>query len=143
MYIASTYVLQHPLGEISLHEARVEEVERSCDSDSDDTSMPDYTLAVWPPSESPTYLMITTRPEKVRGHSVMSMPVDSFLFFWTLISTGSSQNCGWMEGYAPGAFMLLNSSVLQNNWLCHVRGLCFVGELAVSLDRRLWRQRRQ
>ena len=68
MYIASTYVLQHPLGEISLHEARVEEVERSCDSDSDDTSMPDYTLAVWPPNESPTYLMITTRPEKVRGH---------------------------------------------------------------------------
>ena len=77
-------MLQHPLGEISLHEARVEEVERSCDSDSDDTSMPDYTLAVWPPNESPTYLMITTRPEKVRGHSVMSMLTASFVFFWAL-----------------------------------------------------------
>ena len=44
----------------------MEEVDRSCDdSDSDDTALPDYTLVVWPQHGPPTYLMITTKPEKV------------------------------------------------------------------------------
>ena len=51
---------------MSLEGARVEEVDRSCDdSDSDDTALPDYTLVVWPQHGPPTYLMITTKPEKV------------------------------------------------------------------------------
>ena len=50
-----------------LRDARVEEVDRSCDSesDSDDTSIPDYTLAIWPVTTGPTYLMIPTKHEKV------------------------------------------------------------------------------
>ena len=148
------YILQHPLGEISLHEARVEEVERSCDSDSDDTSMPDYTLAVWPPSESPTYLMITTRPEKVRGHSVMSV-----CCFSVLLTTSSCWSWDCDEGHdnwgrqsqasrcgltrREVAFTCCSmQSVCQHSWLRHVRTLCCAGELALSLDGRLWGQRR-
>jgi len=60
-------MLQLPLGQILLRDARVEEVDRSCDSetDSDDTSLPDYTLAIWPVTSGPTYLMIPTKHEKV------------------------------------------------------------------------------
>ena len=50
-----------------LRDAKIEEVDRSCDSetDSDDTSIPDYTLGIIPPNQSPTYLMLPTKHEKV------------------------------------------------------------------------------
>ena len=62
------FFLQTPLGQIHLRDARIEEVDRSCDSDSDsdDTGIPDYTLAIWTNSLGPTYLMIPTKHVKVQ-----------------------------------------------------------------------------
>ena len=71
-----TYLLclQTPLGQLHLRGARVEEVDRSCDSesDSDDSAFPDYTVAVWPQNQPPTYIMVPTKHEKVRGNHLAS-----------------------------------------------------------------------
>ena len=58
---------QTPLGQIHLWNARIEEVDRSKDSgsDSDDLSLPHYTIAIWPVGQEVTYLMIATCREKV------------------------------------------------------------------------------
>lgn len=64
---------QFPLGQIKLWEARVEEVDRSCDSDEDYESSErsllstHYTIAVHPRDQGPTYLLIGSQHEKVRG----------------------------------------------------------------------------
>jgi len=48
---------------------RVEEVDKSCDSDVDsseeNSSAERYTLEVWPTSDSPTYLLLSSRHSKV------------------------------------------------------------------------------
>ncbi len=66
-------IFQTPLGQLHLRDARIEEVDRSCDSetDSDDTTTPDYTLGIWPSMQAPTYLMIPTKQEKVWYKSVI------------------------------------------------------------------------
>ena len=62
---------QFPLGQIKLWEARVEEVDRSRDSDEDLKSCgrglqpTPYTIAVHPQEQGPTYLLIESRHEKV------------------------------------------------------------------------------
>ncbi|XP_041107363.1 pleckstrin homology domain-containing family H member 2 [Polyodon spathula] len=59
-----------PLGRIKLWEARVEEVDRSCDSDEDyETSgcsllSTHYTIAIQPKEQGPTYLLIGSKHEK-------------------------------------------------------------------------------
>ncbi|KAJ8248319.1 hypothetical protein GJAV_G00240730 [Gymnothorax javanicus] len=59
-----------PLGQIRLWGARVEEVDRSCDSDEDYESSgrsllsTHYTIAVQPPDQGPTYLLIGSQHEK-------------------------------------------------------------------------------
>ncbi|XP_035255457.1 pleckstrin homology domain-containing family H member 2 [Anguilla anguilla] len=59
-----------PLGQIRLWEARVEEVDRSCDSDEDYESSErsllstHSTIAVQPPDQGPTYLLIGSQHEK-------------------------------------------------------------------------------
>nr|XP_023660152.1 pleckstrin homology domain-containing family H member 2 isoform X1 [Paramormyrops kingsleyae]XP_023660153.1 pleckstrin homology domain-containing family H member 2 isoform X1 [Paramormyrops kingsleyae] len=59
-----------PLGQIKLWEARVEEVDRSCDSDEDYESSgrsllsTHYTIAVHPRDQGPTYLLIGSQHEK-------------------------------------------------------------------------------
>ncbi|KAJ8418449.1 hypothetical protein AAFF_G00141580 [Aldrovandia affinis] len=59
-----------PLGQIRLWEARVEEVDRSCDSDEDYESSgrsllsTHYTIAVQPRDQGPTYLLIGSQHEK-------------------------------------------------------------------------------
>ncbi|KAI1894433.1 hypothetical protein AGOR_G00115760 [Albula goreensis] len=59
-----------PLGQIRLWEARVEEVDRSCDSDEDYESSgrsllsTHYTIAVHPCEQGPTYLLIGSQHEK-------------------------------------------------------------------------------
>ncbi|MBN3298483.1 PKHH2 protein, partial [Amia calva] len=59
-----------PLGQIRLWEARVEEVDRSCDSDEDYEASgrsllsTHYTIAVQPREQGPTYLLIGSRYEK-------------------------------------------------------------------------------
>ena len=47
--------------------AKIEEVARSkdSDSDSDDVSLPHYTIAIWPVGQDVTYIMIATCREKV------------------------------------------------------------------------------
>uniref|UniRef100_A0A4W3GX67 Pleckstrin homology, MyTH4 and FERM domain containing H2 n=1 Tax=Callorhinchus milii TaxID=7868 RepID=A0A4W3GX67_CALMI len=59
-----------PLGQINLLEARIEEVDRSCDSDEDyETSgrsllSTHYTIAIYPKEQGPTYLLIGSKHEK-------------------------------------------------------------------------------
>lgn len=62
---------QFPLGQIKLWEARVEEVDRSRDSDEELKSCgrglqaTPHTIAVHPQEQGPTYLLIESRHEKV------------------------------------------------------------------------------
>ncbi|RXM99213.1 Pleckstrin homology domain-containing family H member 2 [Acipenser ruthenus] len=69
-YFRSQEDKQFPLGQIKLWEARVEEVDRSCDSDEDyETSgrsllSTHYTIAVQPKEQGPTYLLIGSKHEK-------------------------------------------------------------------------------
>uniref|UniRef100_A0A8C2GST8 Pleckstrin homology domain containing, family H (with MyTH4 domain) member 1 n=1 Tax=Cyprinus carpio TaxID=7962 RepID=A0A8C2GST8_CYPCA len=59
-----------PLGQLRLREARVEEVDRSCDSDEDYEAggrgflSSHFTLVVHPKEQSPTYLLVGTKQEK-------------------------------------------------------------------------------
>ncbi len=62
---------QLPLGQLRVREARVEEVDRSCDSDEDYEAggrgflSSHFTLVVHPKEQSPTYLLVGTKQEKV------------------------------------------------------------------------------
>jgi hypothetical protein len=78
-------IFQSPLGQIELREARVDEVDRSCDSesDSDSTCIPDYTIAIHPANAAPTYLMLPSKQEK-----------DSWLYHLTVASGGSNGKVG-------------------------------------------------
>lgn len=64
-------VCQFPLGQLHVREARVEEVDRSCDSDEDYEAggrgflSSHCTLVIHPKNQSPTYLLIGTKQEKV------------------------------------------------------------------------------
>lgn len=64
---------QRPLGCLPVQDAHIEEVDRSCDSDEDYEAggtgrllSSHCTLVVHPPEQSPTYLLIGTKHEKVR-----------------------------------------------------------------------------
>ena len=65
------YLLQFPLGQIKLWEAKVEEVDRSCDSDEDYEASgrsllsTHYTIVIHPKDQGPTYLLIGSKHEKV------------------------------------------------------------------------------
>lgn len=65
------FPLQLPLGRLQLREASVQEVDRSCDSDEDYEAgsrgflSSHCTLVVQPRDQSPTYLLIGTKQEKV------------------------------------------------------------------------------
>ncbi|XP_051775721.1 pleckstrin homology domain-containing family H member 1 isoform X2 [Erpetoichthys calabaricus] len=73
-----------PLGQLRMREARVEEVDRSCDSDEDYEAggrgflSSHYTLVVYPKEQSPTYLLIGSKHEK-----------DAWLYHLT-VAAGSS-----------------------------------------------------
>lgn len=62
---------QFTLGQLRVREARVEEVDRSCDSDEDYEAggrgflSSHFTLVVHPKEQSPTYLLVGTKQEKV------------------------------------------------------------------------------
>lgn len=64
---------QRPLGHLPVQDARIEEVDRSCDSDEDYEAggtgrllSSHCTLGIHPPEHSPTYLLIGTKHEKAR-----------------------------------------------------------------------------
>ena len=66
--IVSLSLSQTPLGQINLRDARIEEVDRSCETDSDSdvaSQTADYTLAIWPANDGPTYLLIPVKQKKV------------------------------------------------------------------------------
>lgn len=71
MNIMNMCSLQLPLGQLHVREARVEEVDRSCDSDEDYEAggrgflSSHFTLVVHPKEQSPTYLLVGTKQEKV------------------------------------------------------------------------------
>ena len=66
---------QFPLGQIKLWESQVEELDGSRDSDENlkacgrGLQATPFTIAVHPQEQGPTYLLIESRHEKVRGHN--------------------------------------------------------------------------
>ncbi|XP_045666282.1 pleckstrin homology domain-containing family H member 1 isoform X2 [Ursus americanus] len=81
---------KRPLGHLSVRDARVEEVDRSCDSDEDYEAggsrrllSSHCTLVIHPPEHSPTYLLIGTKHEK-----------DTWLYHLTVAAGGSSARVG-------------------------------------------------
>jgi hypothetical protein len=65
---------QRPLGRLPVQDAHIKEVDRSCDSDEDYEAggtgrllSSHCTLVIHPLEHSPTYLLIGTKHEKVRG----------------------------------------------------------------------------
>jgi len=62
--------MQSQTVQINMVHCRIEEVERSPDSDVDsseeDSTSERYTLALWPASDSPTYLLLSSRQNKVK-----------------------------------------------------------------------------
>ncbi|KAG8584254.1 hypothetical protein GDO81_008753 [Engystomops pustulosus] len=68
-----------PLGQIKLWEAKVEEVDRSCDSDEDyETSgrsllSTHYTIVIHPKEQDPTYLLIGSKHERDTWHYHLAM----------------------------------------------------------------------
>jgi len=61
--------IQCPLEQVNIVNCRVEEVDRSCDSDVDssqeDCSTDKYTLVVWPQTGCPIYLLLSSKQIKV------------------------------------------------------------------------------
>ncbi|XP_032101729.1 pleckstrin homology domain-containing family H member 1 [Sapajus apella] len=81
---------KRPLGCLPVRDARVEEVDRSCDSDEDYEAggtrrllSSHCTLVIHPPEHSPTYLLIGTKHEK-----------DTWLYHLTVAAGGSSAKVG-------------------------------------------------
>lgn len=74
IFMASFFLFQLPLGQLQMREASVQEVDRSCDSDEDYEAgsrgflSSHCTLVVQPRDQSPTYLLIGTKQEKVQEH---------------------------------------------------------------------------
>ncbi|XP_059951941.1 pleckstrin homology domain-containing family H member 1 isoform X3 [Mesoplodon densirostris] len=81
---------KRPLGRLPVRDARIEEVDRSCDSDEDYEAggtrrllSSHCTLVIHPPEHSPTYLLIGTKHEK-----------DTWLYHLTVAAGGSSAKVG-------------------------------------------------
>ncbi|XP_019374729.1 PREDICTED: pleckstrin homology domain-containing family H member 1 [Gavialis gangeticus] len=78
-----------PLGHLHVRESKVEEVDRSCDSDEDYEATgggllsSHCTLVIHPPDQSPTYLLIGTKHEK-----------DTWLYHLTVAAGSSSAKVG-------------------------------------------------
>ncbi|XP_029449186.1 pleckstrin homology domain-containing family H member 2 isoform X2 [Rhinatrema bivittatum] len=107
-----------PLGQIKLWEAKVEEVDRSCDSDEDYESSgrsllsTHYTIALHPKEQGPTYLLIGSKHEK-----------DTWLYHLTVAAGSTSVNVG--SEFEQLVCKLLNlegescSQVWRHPTLCH------------------------
>ncbi|XP_074853311.1 pleckstrin homology domain-containing family H member 1 [Carettochelys insculpta] len=78
-----------PLGHLHIHKSKVDEVDRSCDSDEDYEATAGgllsshYTLVIHPQDQSPTYLLIGTKHEK-----------DTWLYHLTVAAGSSSAKVG-------------------------------------------------
>lgn len=75
----SSVRFQFPLGQIKLWEARIEEVDKSRDSDGDlkaggrGLQPAPFTIAIHPQEQGPTYLLIESHHEKVSTTLMLSL----------------------------------------------------------------------
>uniref|UniRef100_H9GAG7 Pleckstrin homology, MyTH4 and FERM domain containing H1 n=1 Tax=Anolis carolinensis TaxID=28377 RepID=H9GAG7_ANOCA len=109
-----------PLGHLHLHESKVEEVDRSCDSDEDyethggNLLSSHCTLVIHPPDQSPTYLLIGTKQEK-----------DTWLYHLTVAAGSSKSSAKVGTAYEQLIGKLLdaegdpNSPLWKNPVLCY------------------------
>nr|XP_003224090.1 PREDICTED: pleckstrin homology domain-containing family H member 2 isoform X1 [Anolis carolinensis]XP_008113918.1 PREDICTED: pleckstrin homology domain-containing family H member 2 isoform X1 [Anolis carolinensis] len=107
-----------PLGQIKLWEAKVEEVDRSCDSDEDYEASgrsllsTHYTIVTHPKEQGPTYLLIGSKHEK-----------DSWLYHLTVAAGSTNINVG--TEFEQLVCKLLNiegdstSQIWRHPTLCH------------------------
>ncbi|XP_072491836.1 pleckstrin homology domain-containing family H member 2 isoform X3 [Notamacropus eugenii] len=107
-----------PLGQIKLWEAKVEEVDRSCDSDEDYESggrsllSTHYTIVIHPKDQGPSYLLIGSKHEK-----------DTWLYHLTVAAGSTNVNVG--SEFEQLVCKLLNiegeptSQIWRHPALCH------------------------
>ncbi|XP_025034798.2 pleckstrin homology domain-containing family H member 2 isoform X3 [Pelodiscus sinensis] len=107
-----------PLGQIMLWEAKVEEVDRSCDSDEDYEASgrsllsTHYTIVIHPKEQGPTYLLIGSKHEK-----------DTWLYHLTVAAGSTNVNVG--SEFEQLVCKLLNvegehtSQIWRHPTLCH------------------------
>ncbi|XP_055478519.1 pleckstrin homology domain-containing family H member 2 [Psammomys obesus] len=107
-----------PLGQIKLWEAKVEEVDRSCDSDEDYEASgrcllsTHYTIVIHPKDQGPTYLLIGSKHEK-----------DTWLYHLTVAAGSNNVNVG--SEFEQLVCKLLNaegepsSQIWRHPMLCH------------------------
>ncbi|XP_016059595.1 PREDICTED: pleckstrin homology domain-containing family H member 2 isoform X2 [Miniopterus natalensis] len=107
-----------PLGQIKLWEAKVEEVDRSCDSDEDYEASgrsllsTHYTIVIHPKDQGPTYLLIGSKHEK-----------DTWLYHLTVAAGSNNVNVG--SEFEQLVCKLLNiegepsSQIWRHPALCH------------------------
>ncbi|KAF4016261.1 hypothetical protein G4228_008106 [Cervus hanglu yarkandensis] len=107
-----------PLGQIKLWEAKVEEVDRSCDSDEDYEASgrsllsTHYTIVIHPKEQGPTYLLIGSKHEK-----------DTWLYHLTVAAGSNNVNVG--SEFEQLVCKLLNiegepsSQIWRHPTLCH------------------------
>ncbi|XP_078413292.1 pleckstrin homology domain-containing family H member 2 isoform X2 [Cetorhinus maximus] len=101
-----------PLGQINLVEARVEEVDRSCDSDEDyETSScsllsTHYTIAIHPKEQGPTYLLIGSKHEK-----------DTWMYQLTVAAGSTNINVGTEFEQLVGNLVNADSGTCSQLWL--------------------------
>uniref|UniRef100_A0ABI7XP78 Pleckstrin homology, MyTH4 and FERM domain containing H2 n=1 Tax=Felis catus TaxID=9685 RepID=A0ABI7XP78_FELCA len=114
-----------PLGQIKLWEAKVEEVDRSCDSDEDYEASgrsllsTHYTIVIHPKDQGPTYLLIGSKHEK-----------DTWLYHLTVAAGSNNVNVG--SEFEQLVCKLLNiegepsSQIWRHPTLCHSKeGIIF------------------
>ncbi|NWV02042.1 PKHH2 protein, partial [Upupa epops] len=109
-----------PLGQIKLFEAKIEEVDRSCDSDEDYEAggrsllSTHYTVVIHPKDQGPTYLLIGSKHEK-----------DTWLYHLTVAAGSTSVNVG--SEFEQLICKLLNtegestSQIWRHPTLCHTK----------------------
>nr|XP_033795464.1 pleckstrin homology domain-containing family H member 2 isoform X2 [Geotrypetes seraphini] len=120
LYYFRSHEDKFPLGQIKLWEAKVEEVDRSCDSDEDYEASSrsllstHYTIAVHPKEQGPTYLLIGSKHEK-----------DTWLYHLTIAAGSTCVNVG--SEFEQLVCKLLNlegescSQIWRHPALCHTK----------------------
>ncbi|XP_075469623.1 pleckstrin homology domain-containing family H member 1 isoform X4 [Ascaphus truei] len=100
-----------PLGQLRVREAKVEEVDRSCDSDEDYEASgrgflsSHFTLVIHPPEQSPTYLLIGTKHEK-----------DTWRYHLTVAAGSGSAKVGTMYEQLIGKLLDVDGDSASALW---------------------------
>lgn len=90
---------QFPLGQIKLWEARIEEVDKSEDSDDDlkacgrDLQPAPFTIAIYPQEQGPTYLLIESHHEKVSITLMLSLTLHLQMRNFNAVVTAQRSKC--------------------------------------------------